>query len=82
MKPEIIADFNNLSKPLYDKCKYQIDVYNPSLDRVDNRPAKAAYIEQVFNTSKADNRVTKSITANNSPSGYLYKLRWRGDDKY
>lgn len=82
MKPEIIADFNNLSKPLYDACRYQIDVYNPATDNVDHRPARAAYIEQIFNTSKRDVNVKKSIIANNSPSGYIYKLRWRGDDQY
>lgn len=82
MKPEIISDFNNISAPIYNACKYKIDVYNPSLGRVDNRPAKAAYIEQVFNTAKRDYNVKKSVSANNSPSGYLYKLRWKGDDKY
>ena len=67
MRPDIIADFNALSLPYYNTQPYQIDVHNTILDRVDNRPAKAAYIEKV--------------QSNISPNGFVYKLRWRGSDK-
>lgn len=66
MRPEIIQDFNELSKDYYNKQKYRIDVHNDVLDRVDNRPATAAYIETVY--------------SNISPTKYLYKLRWKGSD--
>ena len=67
MKPEIISDFNSLSAEFYNSLPYQIDIYNDVLNRVDNRPAQAAYVEQV--------------ASNISPNGYVYKLRWRGSDK-
>ena len=66
MKPEIIYDFNHLSKNFYDSQKYRIDIHNDVLDRPDNRPATAAYIERV--------------SSKNSPTKYLYKLRWKGSD--
>lgn len=66
MRPDILADFNNLSKSYYDAQTRRIDVYNDVLGMIDNRPAKAAYIE----------KVSSSI----SPTGFLYKLRWRGSD--
>ena len=66
MKPEIIYDFNHLSKSFYDSQKYRIDIHNDVLDRPDNRPATAAYIERV--------------ASKNSPTKYLYKLRWKGSD--
>ena len=66
MKPEIIQDFNYDSKNYYNSLPYRIDIYNDILDRADNRPAKAAYVE--------------TVTSNISPTGYLYKLRWRGSD--
>jgi hypothetical protein len=64
--PNIIADFNALSYDYYQSCKYQVDIYNTELGHTDGRPAKAAYIE----------KVPSSI----SPYGYVYKLKWRGDD--
>ena len=66
-KPYILMDFNNLSREYYNSMPYQIDVHNEILDRVDNRPAKAAYIVE------ADSMV--------APGGKVYKLKWRGDDK-
>lgn len=66
MRPEIIYDFNDLSKDFYDSQKYRIDIHNDVLDRPDNRPATAAYIERV--------------ASNNSPTKYVYKLRWKGSD--
>lgn len=68
MKPEIISDFNYISKDYYYSLPYQIDVYNEVFNRVDNRPGKAAYIE--------------SSTSSKSPNGFVYKLKWRGDDQY
>ena len=44
MKPEIIGDFNALSESYYNSLPYQIDIYNDVFNRVDNSPAKAAYI--------------------------------------
>lgn len=66
MKPDIIADFNSLSKEYYASLPYNISVYNKVMDRTDNRAAKAAYIDKV--------------KSNNSPTGFVYKLRWRGSD--
>lgn len=67
MRPEIIFDFNKISKEYYDAQPYQIDVYNSVLGHIDNRPAKAAYVE-VHKSEK-------------SPNKYVYKLKWRGDNK-
>lgn len=66
MRPEIIYDFNYISQNYYNNQKYRIDIYNDVLDRTDNRPATAAYIETVYSEL--------------SPTKYLYKLRWRGSD--
>lgn len=66
MKPEILYDFNEISKRFYGNQKYKIDIYNDVLDRGDGRPATAAYVEKV--------------ASNISPTKYLYKLRWRGSD--
>ena len=68
MRPEILKDFNSLSKKYYNSLEYDISPYNTTFDRVDTRPAKAAYIV-------ADNNPS-------SPTGYVYKLKWRGSDKY
>ena len=68
MKPYILTNFNNISKSYYESRKYQVDVHNHILDRPDNRAAKAAYVV-----------TEKSILA---PGGKVYKLKWRGDDKY
>lgn len=78
MNPHIIKDFNALSKPYYDKKKYRIDTYNDVLDSIDNRATAAAYIEieEVTDSLRAQSKyATKSNT------GYIFKLRWRGDDK-
>lgn len=85
MKPEILREFNLLNQPIYDSkvyCPYQIKPYNPVLGKVDMRPARAAYIEQVWKESKSDSGLIHDKAANYSPSGYLYKLRWRGAEKY
>ena len=66
MNPMIIKEFNSLSKSYYDSRKYQVDIHNHILDRVDNRPANAAYI----------------VTEPSANFGHdVYKLKWRGDFK-
>ena len=67
MKPDILADFNTISKDLYNKQPYQITPYNSQLDHADMRPGVAAFVY----------RVESPI----SPTGYVYKLKWRGSDK-
>ena len=70
MRPDIIADFNNLSLPYYNAQPYQITPHNRVLDHADMRPARAAYI-----VKETDTEAAKA-----SPIGYVYKLKWRGDD--
>ena len=72
MKPDILADFNKLSKTVYNQQKYQLSPYNPQLDHADMRPAGAAFVYKVKNTGQ------KNYTY--SPTGYVYKLKWRGGD--
>lgn len=67
MKPDIIADFNALSIDYFNQQPYDIDIYNNVFGRIDNRAAKSAYV-----IHQADP---------NSPSGYSYKLKWRGSDQ-
>lgn len=67
LKPKILAEFNNRSRKFYEKQKYQIRPYNITLDRIDNRPAKAAYV----------------ISEHSKKFGHkVYKLKWRGSDEY
>ncbi len=68
MNPLILSDFNALTKSYYDSLPYRIDVYNDVFDRLDNRPAKAAYI--------VSSRDTKA------PGGISYKLKWKGSDTH
>lgn len=98
MKPEILKDFNDLTEPLFGtpgkngEYKYKKDPtgngynrepddgvslydlrpYNPVLGRVDNRPAITAHIEKCRGTARAEQ----------SPNGYVYKLHWRGVDRF
>lgn len=71
MRPEILADFNAVSKTFYNTLPYRVDIYNNILDRADNRPAKAAYIVKDSST------ISQSV----SSTGFTYKLKWRGSDK-
>ena len=71
MKPDILADFNKLSGPLYNSQAYQINPYNQILSRADTRCAKAAAVI----------KDTTSAAALASPTGYVYKLKWRGSDR-
>ena len=60
-----------ISASLYNSQLYQINPYNQILNRADTRCAKAAAIV----------KDTTSATALASPTGYVYKLKWRGSDK-
>lgn len=68
MNPLILSDFNAVSKSFYNSLPYRIDVYNDLLDRTDNRPTRAAYVV--------------SEARSGAPGGKVYKLKWRGSDKY
>lgn len=68
MKPYILTNFNEISRSFYESRKYQVDIHNHVLDRPDNRAAKAAFV------------VSEASTL--APGGKVYKLKWRGDDKY
>lgn len=70
MTPEIIGDFNALSAPFYDSLPYRVDIYNDTIGRIDNRPAKAAFIEKDILSKRALE----------SPNKFIYKLVWKGDD--
>jgi hypothetical protein len=98
MKPEILKDFNDLTEPLFGapgkngEYKYKKDPkgkgyerepedgvslydlrpYNPVLGRVDNRPAITAHIEKCRDSARAQQ----------SPNKYVYKLHWRGVDRF
>lgn len=66
MIPDIIADFNALSYNYYNAQPYRIDIYNERLGMADGRAARAAIVV------KEDSKL--------SPAGFVYKLKWRGDD--
>ena len=70
MVPDILADFNALSRSFFSSRRYSIPIYNRVLDNVDSRPAEAAYV--LVDTS--------SPRAKASPNGYIYKLCWKGSD--
>ena len=67
MKPYLLAEFNNLYARKWRNSLYLYDVYNPYLDAADNRPATAA---RVFR-----------VVSNQSPCGYVYKLKWKGNER-
>lgn len=67
MKPYLLAEFNNLYANKWNTSTYLYDVYNPYLDAADNRPATAARVFRVASSS--------------SPCGYVYKLKWKGNDR-
>lgn len=67
MDPRILKEFNALGKNYYESRKYRIDIWNEVFDRVDNRPAQAAAVEEEWHP----------IYNRNVP-----KLRWRGDARY
>ncbi len=69
MIPDILTDFNALARNhhgFFDKNYHYIDVYNEYTDTADGRPAKFAFVTKQSSSS--------------SPTGYTYKLKWKGDD--
>lgn len=69
MKPEILGDFNALSGTYFNSLSTYLSVYDVDYDRPDTRVGKAAAI---FKDST-------SATAQKSPTGFVYKLKWKGD---
>ena len=68
MNPLIIKEFNKLNESSYKRGGYkQLSVWNEIFDRLDNRPAKTAYIEKEYSPIYKRN---------------VYKLRWKGDARY
>ena len=68
MNPLIIKEFNKLNESSYKRGGYkQLGVWNEIFDRLDNRPAKTAYIENEYSPVYKRN---------------VYKLRWKGDARY
>ena len=67
MIPDILSDFNSLTRKSYNNATYQLSVHNNLIDAPDMRPATAVCVEQM-----------KSKT---SPTGYVYKLKWKGEDR-
>lgn len=65
--PIILREFNDISISYYNSQKYRIDVYNDIIGRIDGRPAKSALVVQE--------------PAKRSPTGYVYKLKWKGSDE-
>ena len=66
MKSEILREFNKLSENYYNSLEYNISTYNSTFGTADFRPAQSAYIIREKNPD--------------SPTGYVYKLKWRGGD--
>ena len=69
MNPLILKEFNALGRELWNSARgsYELDVWNEVLDRVDNRPGKAAKVFWEWHPIY------------NKP---MPKLRWRGDVRY
>lgn len=67
MDPSILTSFNILAKKYNGvDTLYDLDIHNSILDRVDNRPARVAFIE-------------KSEKPNSAYGYNTYKLKWKGD---
>lgn len=71
MQPYILVEFNKLYKTAWDNAKYEYDVHNTDLDIPDNRRAKAARVFKVYS----------KYAKNSNTAGYVYKLKWKGDDE-
>ena len=71
MDPNILADFNALNRARFKSAKYSLPIYNPVLDKVDTRPATAAYV--IIDKD--------SVRARQSPRGFIYKLCWKGKEQ-
>ena len=72
MKRDILVDFNNLANSFAGSGNlnnmYQYETYNSDVGMGDYRPAKYAFVEKYINPD--------------SPTGYVYKLKWKGDKKF
>lgn len=72
MRKDILVDFNNLAATFAVNksidSMYQYETYNSDAGMGDYRPAKYAFIEK--------------YTHPDSPSGYVYKLKWKGDKEF
>ncbi len=64
--PIIIDEFNRLSASYFNDQKYRVDVYNDILGRIDGRAATAAYVFKE--------------PSKRSPTGQVFKLKWKGSD--
>ena len=65
-------DFNLLSNTFNsvheNTAKYQYENYNTNTHTVDFRPAKYAFVDK--------------FKDDNSPTGWSYKLKWKGDEEF
>lgn len=71
MRKDILSDFNSLSYSFGGdnaNYMYQYETYNSDVGMGDYRPAKYAFVEKYSNPD--------------SPTGYVYKLKWKGDKKF
>lgn len=71
MTEYILKDFNLLNKQFvanHGNAKYQYENYNENTHTVDFRPATAAFVDKYKD--------------NNSPMGWSYKLKWKGDVQF
>lgn len=64
--PIIIDEFNRLSASYFNDQRYRVDVYNDILGRIDGRAATSAYV------FKEESK--------RSPTGFVWKLKWKGSD--
>lgn len=68
MKPDIISDFNYLSRDWFKSRPVSIPIYNRAAGNIDGRAAEAAYVLVDQDSPRA----------RSSPNGYIYKLVWKG----
>ena len=91
MNPEILIDFNNTAYRYWKSRKYFIDVYNQKTDSANLTPAQAAVVTveragsnkyDIFGVKTGLKKKNGETSILNKPPGkYVYKLRWKGDDK-
>lgn len=72
MTQDILKDFNLLSNTFNsvheNTAKYQYENYNTNTHTADFRPAKYAFVDK--------------FKDDNSPTGWSYKLKWKGDEEF
>lgn len=91
MNPEILIDFNTIAYSYWDGRKYDVDVYNQSTDSASLIPAKAAIVavektgENYYHVYGKNKTIStgnaRTISHLKAPGQWVYKLKWRGDDK-